>query len=68
MDDDEMPDDVQSETDSINSEQDPIPWRSWLTARMPPNANQVIGTWRPPVWLALLMFALAVILFIAFHA
>jgi len=58
---------VPNDADSISSEDDPIPSRSWLTARMPPNAMQLIP-WRPPVWLGLLLLGLAVIGFIAIHA
>ena len=42
----------------------PIPWRSYLTARMPPSVN---GGWRGPVWLFLLLIILAVIAGFVFH-
>jgi hypothetical protein len=41
----------------------PIPWRSYLTARMPSSGRG----WRMPVWLFLLVMVLAVIAGFVFH-
>ncbi len=53
------------EDDSLTGETDqPIPWRSWLTARMPYNRKQIIA-WRMPVWLFLVIAVISVIIALA---
>lgn len=57
----ETPDD---EPESLTGEgTGPIPWRSYLTARMPSSGYG----WRMPVWLFLLVMVLAVIAGLVFH-
>jgi hypothetical protein len=56
------PESLAGEPESLTSESaGPIPWRSYLTARMPGRG------WRMPVWLFLLLMVLAVIVGFVFH-
>jgi hypothetical protein len=65
MDDDEMSDDFQPQSDSISSEQQPPFWRTLLTTRMPLGTPDYFG-WRWPLWVLLLSFVVGAIIVFGF--